>query len=87
LLPVYYTNAITESQAKKLGDYFKGDVFTDNSKIDIKIDKEKDIYLIFSVFFLFSASRSSIAYQKIPQIHFDEPSCFSSTIIVVFSTF
>jgi len=42
---VYYTNAITESQAKKLGAYFKKDIFTDNSKIDIKIDKEKDIYV------------------------------------------
>lgn len=43
---VYYTNTITKSEAKRLGDYFKsGDVFTDNSKMSIKIDKEKDIYI------------------------------------------
>lgn len=42
---VYYTNAIKESEARKLGDYFKGDIFTDTSKIDVKIDKEQNTYV------------------------------------------
>jgi hypothetical protein len=42
---VYYTNSVSEAEARKLGDYFKGDVFNDNSKIDFKLDKEKDTYV------------------------------------------
>lgn len=46
---VYYTNSITKSQAKKLGDYLKSEgFFTNDSEKDIKIDKQKDFY-IFSI--------------------------------------
>lgn len=44
---LFYTNAITESQAKELQDYLKAEkYFTSTSEIDIKIDKEKDLYLL-----------------------------------------
>lgn len=44
---LFYTNAITESQAKELQDYLKAEqYFTSSSEIDIKIDKEKDLYLL-----------------------------------------
>lgn len=43
---VYYTNAVSESEAKKLGNYLKSQkMFTDNSEFDIKIDKEKNTYV------------------------------------------
>lgn len=44
---LFYTSNITQSQAKKLGDYLNSDgYFTSNSKIDIKIDKKKDLYIL-----------------------------------------
>lgn len=43
---VYYTDNITASQAKNLGDYLKSEsFFISDSEIDIKIDKQKDIYI------------------------------------------
>jgi len=42
---IYYTNAISESEARKLGDYLKPDVFNDNSETDIKLDKKNNTYI------------------------------------------
>ena len=43
---VYYTDNITKSQAENLGDYLKSEIFfSSDSEIDIKIDKQKDIYV------------------------------------------
>lgn len=42
---VYYTDAISESEARKLGDYLKPYFFNDNSKADVKLDKENDTYI------------------------------------------
>ncbi|EKQ51563.1 MULTISPECIES: hypothetical protein [unclassified Clostridium] len=44
---LFYTNNITQLQAKELGDYFNREgYFTSNSKIDVKIDKQNDTYVL-----------------------------------------
>lgn len=44
---LFYTSNIPEPQAKQLGDYFKDEqYFTDNSEIDVKIDKQKEFYIL-----------------------------------------
>jgi hypothetical protein len=44
---LFYSNNITQSQAKELGDYFNTEgYFTSNSKIDVKIDKQNDTYVL-----------------------------------------
>ncbi|NRY59016.1 hypothetical protein [Clostridium beijerinckii] len=44
---LFYTNKITESQAKKLGDYLNsGGYFTPSSKVDVKIDKQDTLYIL-----------------------------------------
>ncbi|UYZ38593.1 hypothetical protein OD350_13265 [Clostridium beijerinckii] len=44
---LFYTNKITESQAKKLGDYLNSEgYFTPSSKVDVKIDKQDTLYIL-----------------------------------------
>ncbi|RII35856.1 hypothetical protein D2A34_00360 [Clostridium chromiireducens] len=44
---LFYTSNMQQSQAKQLGDYFRDEqYFTDNSEIDVKIDKQKDLYIL-----------------------------------------
>ncbi|MFL0168613.1 MULTISPECIES: hypothetical protein [Clostridium] len=44
---LFYTNKITESQAKKLGDYLNSEgYFTPSSKVDVKIDKQDALYIL-----------------------------------------
>lgn len=46
---LYYTDRVTESQAKKLGDYLESQgFFKDDSETDVKIDKQEDTY-VFSI--------------------------------------
>ena len=43
---LYYTDNVTEAQAKKLGDYLKSEgFFKDDSETTVKIDKQEDTYV------------------------------------------
>lgn len=43
---LYYTDNVTETQAKKLGDYLKSEgFFKDDSETTVKIDKQEDTYV------------------------------------------
>lgn len=43
---LFYTESVTESQAKKLGDYLKVQgFFKDDSKTDVKVDKQEDTFI------------------------------------------
>ncbi len=43
---LFYTENVTESQAKKLGDYLEAeDFFKVDSETDVKVDKQKDIFI------------------------------------------
>jgi len=43
---LYYTDNVTASEAKKLGDYLKTQgFFSDDSEVDVKIDKQNEIYI------------------------------------------
>jgi len=44
---IFYTNNVTETQAKELGDYLKTkSYFASNTQIDLKIDKQEDMYVL-----------------------------------------
>ena len=44
---LYYTNNVTEAEAKKLGDYlYNGGVFSDENKGTVQLDKSGDKYLL-----------------------------------------
>lgn len=44
---LFYTNNVTETQAKELGDYLKTkSYFASNTQIDTKIDKQEDLYVL-----------------------------------------
>lgn len=44
---IFYTNNVTETQANELGDYLKTkSYFASNTQIDLKIDKQEDMYVL-----------------------------------------
>lgn len=44
---IFYTNNVPETQAKELGDYLKTkSYFASNTQIDLKIDKQEDMYVL-----------------------------------------
>lgn len=44
---LYYTDNVTNSEAKKVGDYLKSEDFFDNtSQVSAKIDKQNNIYIL-----------------------------------------